>query len=161
MPKGMRVFAFLILVSITLAIRPAIGACLPTTLVSLLANANIAGIFRGQVITLRTVQYPLPDNLGLAQGQVAVVRVELVWKGSISRETVVHFRLGEGNRGLADEGDYLFITHELSEFGRQQFGLSSGGEPGLGANELGCGVIPFESPYATQLLGRAPGQLPR
>jgi len=161
MPKGMRAFTFLILFGVTSAIRPVIGACLPTTLASLLANPNVTRIFRGQVIALRSVQYLLPDNVGLADGQVAVVRVGLVWKGSMSREAVVHFRLGEGNSGLADEGDYLFIIHELSEFGRKQFGLPPDGEPGLGANELGCDVIPFGSPYAAQLLGRVPGQIPR
>jgi hypothetical protein len=160
MAKGIRT-AVWIVIGVTLAIRPVGAACgRPPTLKSLLTAQDIAGIFRGTVIVLRSVQYPLPDNRRQGAGQVAAVRVAQVWKGSIPQETVVYFRL-DGNRGLTEQADYLFLAHELSDFGRKQFGLPPDEERGLGVNGLDCGAIPFASPSAARILEGVPGQSPR
>ena len=151
----------LLFVSIGIASRPARAACLVVSLDSYLSHPGVAAIFSGTVVTVKAIEYRLPENLGVAPGQIATLQVDRVWKGTVKRMTILGFRLGEGDQGLAPQEKYLFIAHRLDAVGREQFGFPPGDDERLGANELGCGAMPFERPIVAELLHGVPGEPPQ
>jgi len=133
------------------------AGCTPTSLGVYLSRDEVAAIFVAKVIEVQAVQLRVEGALN--RGQIAKLRVERVWKGVVRRDATLHFEFGEGADGLEVGAAYLFVAHPLSSVGRAQFGLPAYGDS-LGANELGCGAIPFPGRYASEVLGDAPGRVP-
>ena len=137
------------------------AACVETTLAQDLTHPDIVAIFGGSVVETTPVSIPLPENLGQTAAQIVTGQVVGVWKGDVPRETLLYFRVGEARRLLEAGQEYLFITSQLSRFGRQQFGIPPGDDQRLSTNEYGCGAVPFDTAYARRVVGETRAYPPR
>jgi hypothetical protein len=139
------------------------AACLPMTLAQASSHPNVTAIFRGSVLGFERVTVRLLEDLRLTPmaGQIATIRVAGVWKGDVARETLLYFRVGEGERLLDIGGDYLFIAGQLDAFGRRQFNVPPVDDQRLSTTEYGCGAIPFASAYAQRIVDGTAGHPPR
>ena len=141
--------------------QAASAGCVNATLAQVLSHPDVVAVFRGVIVELKSVTIPLPDNFEPTAGQIATVRVTEVWKGDIAREVPLYYGVGDSQRLVELGAEYLFITSQLSAFGRRQFGVAPGSDQRLRANEYGCGVMPYHSPYAQALVDGMPGYPPR
>ena len=137
------------------------AGCGATSLGQYLKHRDVVAIFRATVTLLEAV----PPSLSFPRDirQIATMKVASVWKGNVTPETRVYFHGGEGGPAnvMRDGGEYLVIAHVLSAESRPWFRLSPSGDRALGANELGCGVVPVANPSAVRMMGEAPGYPPQ
>ena len=121
--------AVCLMIAFDLVARPAAGACPNVSLEFYLSHPAVVAVFHGTILGERLVQVSLPEEFLLDSRLGRWPRCTLLRSGRavFLPRLLVYFRLGEGDRRLEPGEDYLFIAHQLSAFGREQFGLPATG----------------------------------
>ena len=142
----LRLSVALVLV-MTLAPTAAQAVCV-MPLAFYLSEDGLAAIFRG---TVRDVQ-------AVPAGQIVTFDVDRVWKGRVSKTTVIHnLNVGADHETKFVRGErYLVTPHRQNAETRARFGISEDGALGTSL----CGVYPADSSDAEQILGDGKGWEP-
>jgi hypothetical protein len=118
-----------------------------------LSNPKVTAVFSG------TVQ----DVSFAPAGQTATFQVSRVWKGRVGRRTVLYngnsLMMQDERIELQSGRTYLVIAHRQSPDERAAFHVPSASRDALGVS--GCDLYLFDSQYARDVLGDAPGYPPR
>jgi hypothetical protein len=132
----------------TLAPTAAHAVCVIMPLDYWQSEDGAAAIFRGTVRGLRAVP----------AGQIVTFEVDRVWKGRVSKTTVIHnLIVGADHETKFVHGErYLVTPHRQNAETRARFGVIEDGTLGTSL----CGVYPPDGADAEQILGNAEGWPP-
>jgi hypothetical protein len=145
--KQLRVSVALALVAMLIP-TAAHAQCVIMPLDYYLPEDGVAAMFRGTVRDVRAVP----------AGQIVTFEVDRVWKGRVSKTTVIHnLNVGADHETTFALGErHLVMPHRQNAAGRARFGNDA--REALGASL--CSSYPANSAVARDILGDAEGRVP-